>query len=144
MADDSIRIIVQCVEITLSRTTLVVVFNDHLLAHLPVIGQYASVDVTECVTEDVRLMFNARALNDETIAFLFHEPDELDAAHLAFSVLYMDDYTAHACHTGEITERFLVGVRGIVFLRGNELMVKVHIQELTILEKSHGHVEFHQ
>ena len=63
---------------------------------------------------------------------------------IAVSVLYMDDYTAHACHTGEITERFLVGVRGIVFLRGNELMVKVHIQELTTLEKSHGHVEFHQ
>lgn len=81
------EIIVQCVEITLSRTTLVVVFNDHLLAHLPVIGQYASVDVTECVTEDVRLMFNARALNDETIAFLFHEPVELDAAHLAFLVI---------------------------------------------------------
>lgn len=56
----------------------------------------------------------------------------------------MDDYTAHACHTGEIIKRFLVGVCGIVFLRRNELMVKVHIQELPTLEKPHGHVEFHQ
>ena len=53
---------------------------------------------------------------------------------IAVSVLYMDDNTAPACHTGERTERFLVGVCGIVFLRGNELMVKVHIQELTTLE----------
>lgn len=63
---------------------------------------------------------------------------------IAVSVLYMDYYTAHACHTGEITKRFLVGVCGIVFLRRNELMVKVHIQELPTLEKPHGHVEFHQ
>lgn len=61
-----------------------VVFNDFLLAHIPVIGQYASIDITECVTEEVRLMLNARALNDEAIVFLFHEPVELDAAHLAF------------------------------------------------------------
>ena len=78
------EIIVQRVKITLSCTTQVVVFNDFLLAHIPVIGQYASIDITECVTEEVRLMLNARTLNDETIAFLFHEPVELDAAHLAF------------------------------------------------------------
>ena len=61
---------------------------------------------------------------------------------IAVSVLYMDDNTAPACHTGEITERFLVGVCGIVFLRGNELMVKVHIQELTTLEKPHAMLSF--
>ena len=36
------EIIIQRDEITFSRTTQVVVFNDFLLAHLPVIGQYAS------------------------------------------------------------------------------------------------------
>lgn len=78
------EIIVQRVKITLSCTTQVVVFNDFLLPHFPVIGQFASIDITECVTEEVRLMLNARALNDEAIAFLFHEPVELEAAHLAF------------------------------------------------------------
>ena len=36
------EIIIQRDEITFLRTTQVVVFNDFLLAHLPVIGQYAS------------------------------------------------------------------------------------------------------
>ena len=92
------KIIVQRVEITLSRTTQVVVFNDFLLAHFPVIGQYASISVTECVTEEVRLMLNARALNDEAIAFLFHEPVELEAAHLAFLVIDFNGFpTVQLC-----------------------------------------------
>ena len=37
---------------------------------------------------------------------------------IAVSVLYMDDNTAHACHTGEITERFLVGVWASCFSVG--------------------------
>ena len=46
----------------------------------------ASIDVAESVTEEVRLMLNARALNDEAIVF-FHRPVELEAAHLAFLVI---------------------------------------------------------
>ena len=98
MADGPSEIIVQRVEITLSRTTQVVVFNDFLLAHLPVVGQYASIDVAESVTEEVRLMLNARALNDEAIAFLFHEPVELEAAHLAFLVIDFNGFpTVQLC-----------------------------------------------
>ena len=92
------EIIVQRVEITLSRTTQIVVFNNLLRAHLPVIGQYASIGVTECVTEEVRLMLNVRALNDEAIAFLFHEPVELEAAHIAFLVIDFNGFpTVQLC-----------------------------------------------
>ena len=46
----------------------------------------------------VRLMLNTRALNDEAIAFLFHEPVELDAAHLAFLVIDFNGFpTVQLC-----------------------------------------------